>query len=133
MAIDLPEVGFDNGLATSIVGTKPGLVSARVARHTPNVGVGFAGVGLGTINGVFKEHSLEPFAAREGSPLVADTGDREVSREPNLCSILNSGVEVLGGPASIDVSEQGRWLDGVGPRPDRVKLYTTETGDCSVR
>ena len=115
MAVDIPEVGFDICPANSTVGSEPGLVSGRAARHTLDVSIGITGVGLGTINGVVKERPLEPFAARERSPLIADTRDSEVARELNICNILNIGVEVLGGTVSIDVSEQGRWLNGVGP------------------
>ena len=111
VAADLPEVGFDNGPANNIIGAEPGPVSVRVARHTLNVRVGFTGIGLGTINGIVKEHPLEPFAAREGRPLIVDAGDSEVARELNLCNTRNSSVEVLGSPVSIHVSEQGRWLD----------------------
>ena len=42
-----------------------------------------------------------------------DTGDGEVTREPNLSSILNSGVEALVGAVSTDVGKKVRRLDGV--------------------
>jgi len=114
VAVDHPEAVFDSAPANSAVGAEPGPVPARVARHTLNLRVGFAGVGLGTINGVFKEHLFEPSAVHEGHiPFVMDAGDSEVARELNPCNILNSGAEVLWGAASIDVSEQVRWLDGV--------------------
>ena len=122
MAVDLLEVRLDNDPVNGIVVAEPGPVSTRVAGHTPNVRVGFAGVSLGTLNGVVEEHPLEPFAVREGSPLIADAGDRKVTRELNLCNVLNSGMNVLGGTISIDVSEQGRWLDGVGSSAGSSKV-----------
>ena len=113
MAVDLPEVVFDIGPAKNTVGAEPGLVSVRVARHILNVRVGFAGVGLSTFDSVVEEHLFEPFAVREGSPLIVDAGDSEVARELDTRNILNSGAEVLGDAVGIDVSEQVRRLDGV--------------------
>ena len=113
VAADLPEVVFDSGPASITIGAEPGLVSARVGRHTLNVRVGCVGVGLGTFDSVVEEHLFEPFAVREGSPLIVDAGDSEVARELNICNILNSGAEVLGDAVGIDVSEQVRRLDGV--------------------
>ena len=49
-------------------------------------------------------------------------GDSEVTGELDLCNILNSGVEVLGGATGVDVGEEVRWLDGVvsSTRPGEV-------------
>ena len=60
MAVDLHETGFDIDPPNRTVGAEPGPVSTRLARHTPNVRVGVAGVSLGTVNGVVEEHPLEP-------------------------------------------------------------------------
>lgn len=114
VTVNQPEVVLDSVLASIGVGAEPGLVSGRGSRDTLNIRVGFAGVYLGTINGVFEEDLLEPSAVIEGSPLIADAGNSEVARERNLCDILDSGVEVLGSAVSIDISEQVRRLDGVG-------------------
>jgi len=106
VVVYLPEVVFDGGPARISVGAEPGPVSARVARHTLSVRVGFAGEGLGTFDGVFEEHPFDPSAAREGSPLIVDAGDSEVAKELDLCNILNGGAEVLEGAIGINVSEQ---------------------------
>jgi len=37
-------------------------------------------------------------------------------------TVLNSGMEVLGGAVSIYVSEQRRWFDGVGPSAKSSKV-----------
>jgi len=114
VAVDLHETGFDVDPPNRTVGAEPGPVPTRVARHTPNVRVGVAGVGPCTVNSVVEEHPLEPRAAREGSTLIVDAGDSEVAGELNFRNTFNGGVKFLGGDVSIDVSEQGRWLDGVG-------------------
>jgi len=106
-----PEVVLDSLLAIISVGAEPGLVSGRGFRDTLDIGVGLAGVGLGTIDGVLEEYLFEPFAGN--NLIIADAGDSEVAGELNRCNILNSGVEALGGAVSIDISEQGRCLDGV--------------------
>ena len=42
-----------------------------------------------------------------------EVGDGESTGELDLSDILNSGMEVLGGDVTMNVSEQDRWLDGV--------------------
>ena len=42
-----------------------------------------------------------------------EVGDGESTGELDLSDILNSGVEVLEGEVTMNVSEQDRWLDGV--------------------
>jgi len=44
-------------------------------------------------------------------PPIKGTGDNKITRERNLSSILNGGVEVFEGAINIDVSEEARWLD----------------------
>ena len=115
MTVDQAEVALDGALASSGVGAEPGLVSVRAARDTSKVRVGLAGVCLSTRGGG-ADLRLSGRRAADESPLVADAGDGEVTRELDLNDVLNSGVEVLGGTVSIDVGELVRWFDGVVSR-----------------
>jgi len=60
-----------------------------------------------------RELLVKPAVPHLTSPPIEDTGDSKVTREPNLCNILNGGVEDFEGAIRIDVSEEARWLDGV--------------------
>ena len=104
---------LDAALATLVIFTEPGGVSGGSARDTFNISIGVAGIGLGVLGGGFELRLLNGRAAVVGSPLVVDAGGREVTREPDLSGIYNSGVEVLGVTISIDVGEEVRWLDRV--------------------
>jgi hypothetical protein len=114
---------LDNGLAIFGVGAEPGHVPVRTRRDTSNVSVGVGGQGLGASSGEPDHPLVVPLPAADvGFPFAVDAGDSEVTREVDLSSILNSGVQVLRGPISIDVSEEVRWLDGVvsSARPSEV-------------
>ena len=104
---------LDGASAVIIVGTEPPSVSGGAARDIRNVGVGVTGIGLGVIGGGVNLRLLVGRAAVEASPFAVDSGDGEVSREPDLRSIFNGRVEVLGGAISINVDEAVRRLDGV--------------------
>lgn len=98
-------VALYGALARRGVGTKPGNESGCAARNTRNVGVGVDGIGLGPGGGGVKSRLLVSRAAVETGPLVVGAGDGEVTGELDL-SILNGGVEVLGGAISTDVGEE---------------------------
>ena len=91
-AIDQPEVALDSALASGGICAEPGLVSARAARDTLNVGIGLASVGLGAGGSVVDEGPLSRRAAHVGNPLIVGVGDSEIARKLDLGKFLNSGV-----------------------------------------
>jgi len=104
MAADRLEVVLDGVLASCNVGTEPGIVSRRAVIDTRNVSVGVVGIGLSVSSGGVEYRLLVPRAAEE-NPLVADAGDGKSTREVNLSSILNGGMEILEGAVGIDIGE----------------------------
>jgi len=112
-AADQLEVVLYGALAVIAVGAEPPSVSGGAARDIRNVGVGFVSIVLGTINGSIDLRLLVGRAAVEAGPFVVGAGDSEVTREFDLRSPLNNGVEMLGGTISVDVDEEVRRLDGI--------------------
>ena len=104
---------LDDALVGRRVGTEPGSVSRRATREALKVRISVASTGLGAGGGGIELRLSGRRAANERGPLVMDTSDSKVVREPNLSNILNSGEEILGGPISIDIDEEARWLNGV--------------------
>ena len=103
-AADQLEVVLDGVLASCNVGTEPGVVSRGAAIDSLNVSVGVVGIGLG-VRGGGVEHHLLVRRATEENPLVVDARDGKSTREVNLSSILNGGMEMLEGAVGIDVGE----------------------------
>jgi len=113
VASDQPVVVPDGVLASSGVGTEPGLVSARAARDIKKIRVGPAGVGLSVSGGGVELRLSDRCAADEASSLFVGARDGKGTGEFEFSDIHNSGVEVLGGAITIDIGEQVRWLNGV--------------------
>lgn len=79
-----------------------------------NVFVGENDKSVGDIAGGPNPRPILLPAAEEVTPLVMDArGDSETTREFDPGNAYNSGVQVLGGPIAIDVSEEIRRFDGV--------------------
>jgi len=112
-AADQPEVLPDDIPARSKEGTEPGGVSRPAGRDTRKVRVGVSGNTLGVRRGSSDQRLPGRRAIDEANPLVVETGDGKATREVNLSSVLNGGIDVLDGAIDIDVGEQVRWLDGV--------------------
>ena len=103
-------------VAFSAPATEPIHVSLCAPWGALNVIVGLGDNTLGFQSGLLKDFPLAGPAMNVGGSLFGGgTGDREITREPDICDTLNSGVEVLGGAISINVGEETRWLDGVVP------------------
>ena len=116
MAADQLVVVPDGVLTSSGVGTEPGVVSVRAARHTIKVRVSPGGVGL-SVTGSGGELCLpDRRAADVTGSLFMGAGDGEGTGELEFSDILNSGVEVIGLAIATDIGEQVRWLDGVVSR-----------------
>ena len=103
----------DDVPARSKEGTEPSGVSRPAGRDTCKVRVAVSGIGLGVRSGSFDQRLPGRSAADEANPLVVDGGEGKATREVNLSSVLNGGVDILDGAIGIDVGEQVRWLDGV--------------------
>ena len=121
-AVDQLEVALDGVLARSGVGPEPGGVSDSAHRDTRKVRAGIAGINLGASSGSVDLRLPGWRTTNECGPLDVDAGDSEVSREPNLSGIFNSGEEVLGGAIRIDIGEEVRWLDGVVSSPSSSEV-----------
>ena len=108
---------LDFVLVILVVFTEPGGVSGRATRDTRNVRVSVAGIGLGTTDGSGYLRLLVGRATIKTSPLVVDTGGREVTGAFDLSGIPISGENVLGSTIGIDDGEEVRWPDGIPSSP----------------
>ena len=63
--------------------------------NAPNVRVGVTGIDLGATSGNAKLQPPVPREAEEGSPLLADARDNEITRELESSTILNGGTQLV--------------------------------------
>lgn len=111
---DFLEETQNDRLAGGIEWAEPGLESVRAFRESLDVIVGRIDDILGCISGSKNIIPLARIAECECSPLVMDMpGDGELTKELDLSDTVDSGIQVLEGAISIDVSEEIRRCDGV--------------------
>jgi hypothetical protein len=103
---DQLEAILDGGDARSVVGAEPVSVPVRAARDAHSISVGVESEALGASSRAVELRLHGRRTAVEAGSFFVDAGDGEVTKELNRSSILNSGVQVLGGAVSINVGEE---------------------------